>query len=136
LRKKTRKDGPPALGVEGVWGDWVLRQVERPCDCWRIVIRRKMRVKDIIAHLFDNHIMVRKDWTLERLVRWVETVEPTGVEPDFGKSLVIQQRGARLLEFQTLRQRAKARQQESEEWQAVRNAFEARHGSRQKKESA
>jgi hypothetical protein len=95
-----------------------------------------MRVKDIIAHLFDNHIMVRKDWTLERLVRWVETVEPTGVEPDFGKSLVIQQRGARLLEFQTLRQRAKARQQESEEWQAVRNAFEARHGSRQKKESA
>jgi hypothetical protein len=121
------------LGVEGVWGDWVLRQVERPCDCWPILMRRKMRVKDIIAHLFDYHIMKRKNWTLERLVRWVETVEPKDVEPVFGASFVIQQREARLLELQRLTQQAKERQQEADEWQAVRNAFDARHGSRRRR---
>jgi hypothetical protein len=115
------------LGVEGVWGPWVLGRVERPCDCWRIWIRRKMRIKDIIAHLFDYHIMEKRNWTLEQLVAWVETVEPKEVQPDDGPSRVIQQRESRSFEFQRLRQ-------EAEEWRAVRDAFEARNASRRKRE--
>ncbi|HXJ86762.1 MAG TPA: hypothetical protein VMS18_08105 [Candidatus Binatia bacterium] len=125
------------LGVEGVWGDWILEQVERPCDCWRIWLRRKMRIKDIIAHLFDYHVMDKKNWTLEQLVAWVETIEPKEVQPEFGPSLVIQQREARWSEFQRFRQEAEERhrvkRQEAEEWQAVRDAFEARHASRAKR---
>jgi hypothetical protein len=115
------------LGVEGVWGPWVLGRVERPCDCWRIWIRRKMRIKDIIAHLFDYHIMDKRNWTLEQLVAWVETVEPKEVQPEDGPSRVIQQRESRSFELQRLRQ-------EAEEWRAVRDAFEARNASRRKRE--
>src|SRR5215475_6788280 len=92
------------LGVEGVWGNWVLDEVERPCDCWRIWIRRKMRIKDIVAHLFDYHIMNKRNWTLEQLVKWVETVEPKKVEPDFRRSFFVRPPDHRLLEFQRLRQ--------------------------------
>lgn len=127
------------LGVEGVWGDWVLKKVERPCECWRIWIRRKMRVKDIIAHLFDYHIMDKRNWTLEQLVAWVETVEPKEVLPEFGPHLVIHQREAQFLEFQRSRREADERlqieRQETEEWKAVRDAFEARHALRRKRHS-
>jgi hypothetical protein len=34
-----------------------------------------MRIKDIIAHLFDYHVMQERDWTLEQLVMWVKRVE-------------------------------------------------------------
>jgi hypothetical protein len=115
------------LGVEGVWGDWVLESEERPCDCWRIWIRRKMPIKGVIAHLFDYHIMDKRNWTLEQLVAWVKTVEPQEVQPEDGPSLVIQQRESRSFEFQSLRQ-------EAEEWQAVRNAFETRRASRRKRD--
>jgi len=113
------------LGVEGIWGAWVLEQVQRPCDCWRIWIRRKMRIKDVIAHLFDYHIMDKRNWTLEQLVAWVETVEPKEIRPEVGPSLVIQEREALSFELQRLRQ-------EAEEWQAVRHAFEARRASGRK----
>ena len=65
------------LGTEAVWGNWVLATVRRPCQCWRFWVPREMRIKDIIAHLFDYHVMARENWTLEQLVAWVETVEPT-----------------------------------------------------------
>jgi hypothetical protein len=117
------------LGVEGVWGDWVLEQMERPCDCWRIWIRRKMRIKDIIAHLFDYHIMDKGNWTLEQLVGWVETVEPKEARPEFGLTFLIQLQQARSLEFQRMRR-------EEEDWQAARDAFEARHGSGRKRNLA
>jgi hypothetical protein len=64
------------LGAETVWGSWVLTTVSRPCDCWRIRVPREMRIKDIIAHLFDHHVVGRKNWTLEQLAAWVESVEP------------------------------------------------------------
>jgi hypothetical protein len=72
-----RLDDPDrrTLGVEGVFGDWVLQNVQRPCDCWRLWIPRKMRVKDVITHIFDYHVMAQKDWTLEQLVAWVKRVE-------------------------------------------------------------
>lgn len=64
------------LGTETVWGTWVLKRVPRPCACWRFRVPREMRVKDIIAHLFDQHVMFRKNWTLEQLAAWVDSVEP------------------------------------------------------------
>ena len=117
------------LGVEGIWGAWVLEQVERPCDCWRIWMRRKMRIKDIIAHLFDFHVMDKRNWTLEQLVAWVETVEPKQVQPEYDPAIVIEQRESRAFELQRLRQEA----QEADEWQAVRSAFEARRASHRKR---
>jgi hypothetical protein len=35
-----------------------------------------MRIKDVIAHLFDFHVMKKKNWTLEALAAWVQTCEP------------------------------------------------------------
>jgi hypothetical protein len=113
------------LGVEGVWGAWVLEEVERPCKCWRIWLRRKMRIKDIIAHLFDYHIMDKRNWTLEQLAAWVKTVEPKYDWAEEGAKFVIQQQEVASLEFQRMRQ-------EEEEWQAVREAFETRRVSRRK----
>jgi hypothetical protein len=65
------------LGVEGIWGAWVLALVKRPCKCFFLIVPRQMRVKDVIAHLFDWHITIKNDWTLEQLVGWVKTVEPS-----------------------------------------------------------
>ena len=82
------------LGVEGVWGSWVLATVRRPCTCWRFRVPREMRIKDTIAHLFDYHVMERRDWILEQLVAWVETVEPTnntdpGIAYEVGSSRIV-----------------------------------------------
>jgi hypothetical protein len=64
------------LGVEGVWGTWTLELVRRPCKCFFLIVPRKLRVKEVIAHLFDYHVVHKKNWTLEQLVDWVRTVEP------------------------------------------------------------
>jgi hypothetical protein len=63
---------------------------ELPCGCtdeWIIgsgmnVQRRESmnNLSAIIVHLFNYHVMTRKDWTLERLVDWVRSVEPA--EPE------------------------------------------------------
>jgi hypothetical protein len=71
--------------------------------------------------------MDKRNWTLEQLVAWVETVEPKEVQLEDGPSLVIQRRESRSFELQRSRQ-------EAEEWQGVREAFEARHASRRKRE--
>jgi hypothetical protein len=107
------------LGAEGVWGPWMLQEVPRPCDCWRIWMRRKMRIKDVIAHLFDYHVMVKKNWTLERLVAWVETVEPE--EPKL--EIVRPTRPYRM----PATNQPNELQIDAAEWRAVRHAFEARY---------
>jgi hypothetical protein len=38
---------------------------------------RGMRIKDIIAHLFDHHVVGKRDWTLDQLVGWLERWEPS-----------------------------------------------------------
>jgi hypothetical protein len=86
------------LNVEDLWGRWLLRVVARPCDCRapitlnRICVQeiiaylghsrsaalpREMRIKDIVAHLFDYHVMEKRNWTLDRLVAWVQPLEPS-----------------------------------------------------------
>jgi len=64
------------LGAEGVWGKLVLRVVMRPCECSPLRLSREMRIKDIIAHIFDRHVVQKKNWTLDELVAWVQTWEP------------------------------------------------------------
>jgi hypothetical protein len=85
------------LNVEHLYGTWLLRIVSRPCDCrgpltlnrFRLeevraylhhprspALPRGMRIKDIIAHLFDYHVMKERDWTLDRLASWLRPLEP------------------------------------------------------------
>lgn len=45
--------------------------VTRPCECKPASIPREMRVKDIIAHPFDCHVMEKQNWTLDQLASWV-----------------------------------------------------------------
>jgi hypothetical protein len=59
----------------------VLHIVMRPCSCWRFRVPREMRIKDIIAHIFDYHVMKKRDWTLDQLAEWVQTVEPKNYDP-------------------------------------------------------
>jgi hypothetical protein len=112
------------LGAEGVWGQWVLRVVTRPCDCWILRAPRKMRIKDVIAHLFDVHVMKKKNWTLNQLVAWVKTWEPEEFTPmpiikaiDPGRAIA--------------RERIVRQRLAEQEWQQVRQAFETRHEARQ-----
>lgn len=101
-----------------------MREVVRPCDCWRFRVPHEMRIKDVIAHLFDYQVMIKKNWTLERLAAWVESVEPKEVVPAENASrdrlrAMVSQIGDRRREVQ--------------EWQAVRQAFEAKHGARRRR---
>ena len=106
------------LGTEGVWGSWVLATVRRPCDCWRFRVPREMRVKDIIAHLFDRHVMSRKDWTVEQLAAWVETAEPKPTAQKLSKNEV---------------PRIWPSQEESPYWQVAEEAWERRSDPEQRR---
>jgi len=131
------------LGAEGVWGQWVLRVVMRPCDCWVLRVPRKMRIKDIIAHLFDFHVMKKKNWTLEQLVTWVRIWEPKEIRwiANLPRDLQEQLKKAEWTVISRSRApetcdeaispdpRDEDRQAEPE-WQRVRQAFEARHKAR------
>jgi hypothetical protein len=85
------------LNVEDIWGIWLLWRVYRPCNCrGPLVVNRlrlkeivaylrhplsdplprKIRIKDIVAHLFDYHVMEKRDWTLDRLTTWFRPLEP------------------------------------------------------------
>jgi hypothetical protein len=124
------------LGTEGIWGNWVLALVNRPCGCWRLVAPRRMRIKDIIAHLFDYHVMVKKNWTLEQLVEWVKTVEPAedASQDRIGRSEATQARFPRQLLIELPMDLE--HEEEEEEWQTVRQAFAARNDVRRKHGSA
>jgi hypothetical protein len=114
------------LGTEKVWGNWVLLEIERPCNCWRFRAPRKMRIKDIIAHLFDYHIVEKKNWTLENLAAWVETVEPKVVHTEEIPRPTPKEQWSSVVEAMELRA-------EASEWRSVRESFEARNRSRHKR---
>ena len=82
-----------------------------------------MRIKDIIAHIFDFHVMKKKNWTLEQLAAWVQTWEPKEeIARPIANALPQSERilpGALLNQWQAER-----------EWQRVLQAFEARHEAR------
>lgn len=120
------------LNVEDIWGAWLLQLVVRPCDC-RVplalnrvrlkeitaymrhprsaVLPREMRIKDIVAHLFDYHVMEQRDWTLDRLTSWLQPLEPS--EPAEVSSIDREPGPARDWPA------------EAAEWRKTREAFEA-----------
>ena len=120
------KDDVRTLGAEGVWGSWVLRVVKRPCECWALRVPRDMRIKDIIAHLFDRHIVEKKNWTLDQLVAWVQTWEPEEISSTASGSRV--RPGKAIPQKPCVNER-----QDEQEWQRARQAFEARHRSERSK---
>ncbi len=131
------------LGVEGVWGQWILTAMARPCYCWRVRVPRKMRVKDIIAHLFDYHVMFKRNWTLEQLVAWVETVEPVPgpAEIETVNRVSLQalrmQTVMREMERRYLDRLARIQQREDPEiWRARVAAFTAKYANHSSKERA
>jgi len=111
------------LGAEGVWGEWVLRVVMRPCECWALRVPREMRIKDIIAHLFDFHVVGKKNWTLEQLVVWVQSWEPKEISPVPVANVPPHDNAI------SQEPRVEDRQAE-QEWQRVRETFEARRKGR------
>jgi len=122
------------LGTEGVWGTWVLTMARRPCDCWRLVVPREMRIKDIIAHIFDYHVMRTKNWTLEQLVGWVETIEADDASPP--QPVVRAQLGEDIRWRPLGGQQDQPSPDEVQEWQMVREAFLAGYDTRRKRRSA
>lgn len=58
--------------VHTTW-PWLRRDFAVPCSCSRDSSSNGF---SIITHLFDDHVFGREDWTLERLVNWVGSVEP------------------------------------------------------------
>jgi hypothetical protein len=114
-----------AVGTEGVWGSWVMREVVRPCDCWRFRVPHEMRIKDVIAHIFDHHVMAKKNWTLEQLAAWVKTVEP--------KEEVVTPEEAIRERFRFGVSYVEERMREVQEWQTVKQAFEAKHSAKRRR---
>lgn len=107
------------LGVEAVWGKWVLRVVMRPCECWPLRLPREMRIKDIIAHLFDYHVAKKKNWTIDQLVAWVQTSEPREMSSDPINNA--------LAAYETISPQQRMEEQHAEqEWQQVRRGLEDR----------
>jgi len=120
------------LNVEDIWGTWLLRLVARPCDCRApltlnrphlkeitaymrhprsAALPREMRIKDIVAHLFDYHVMEERDWTLDRLTSWLQPLEPS--EP--AEISCVHREPARERDLSV----------EAAEWRKTREAFEA-----------
>jgi hypothetical protein len=87
-----------------------------------------MRVKDIIAHIFDHHIMEKKNWTLDQLVEWVKTVEPADefVPSSFRPAVANDLYRNDAISSEQERQ---LWDQEAEDWQAVCQAFTAKHNT-------
>lgn len=120
------------LNVEDIWGAWLLQLVARPCDCrvpltlnylrlkeviaymrhpGSAALPREMRIKDVVAHLFDYHVMEERDWTLDRLTTWLQPLEPS--EPAEISSLNSEIAPERDLSA------------EAAEWRKTRETFEA-----------
>ena len=97
----------------------------RPCEC-QPELPREMRIKDVIAHLFDVHVMEKKNWTLADLVEWVQRWEPK--PPSETTAGVNKVRGNAFSPSQAAELRA-----EEAEWQSTREAFEAKHESKRRR---
>ena len=134
------------LNVEDIWGPWLLRVVIRPCDCRAPItlsslrlkeitaylfhrgsgtLPRGMRIKDIIAHLFDHHVMGKRDWTLDQLVGWLEKWEPRELARDI------------FIDYVSLKSLSPPHSYElsdnATEWQKTREAFEARVNAKRRR---
>jgi hypothetical protein len=125
------------LGTEDVWGSWVLQIVMRPCECWRFQMPREMRIKDVITHIFDHHVMTKRNWTLDRLAAWVQTVEPGHYHPPGSINPELLEKASELLAARRAQVRrdstVEENQQAADEWQSRVSAFAAKHNSARKR---
>lgn len=113
------------VNIESVFGPWLLRIVMRPCEC-QPELPREMRIKDVIAHLFDVHVMEKKNWTLAELVNWVQRWEPPESPCDTAVGI------GEVLGNAPPSQAAQLRAEEAD-WQSTREAFEAKHKSKRQR---
>jgi hypothetical protein len=113
--------------IEDVFGTWLGRVVMRTCECGP-QLPREMRVKDVIAHVFDVHVMGKKDWTLAQLVEWVKRWEPQ--EPGWF-DLIESDNDTR--KDQTALSQASDLRDERSEWLSTREAFESKQQSKRKR---
>ena len=132
-RSPVAKQDRRTLGTEEVWGPWVLEVAQRPCDCWRFRVPREMRIKDIIVHIFDRHVMQKKNWTLDRLVAWIKTVEPAE-DPALEREEWIPAPGSPLWNFAMSTPLATLFPfPEERDWQRIRDAYSAKHTSERRR---
>lgn len=84
--------GMVQIAAPSLWQDTFMRArhtlVTTPCTCemghvggmaWDM-IRRTNSLNETIIHLFNHHVMVKKDWTMDQLIDWVASVEPRDPE--------------------------------------------------------
>jgi len=55
---------------------WLNNPMPQILPCDHLIAGIKNQMTYAIMHLFDGHVCVREDWTLEQLVDWVRSVEP------------------------------------------------------------
>ncbi len=66
--------------IRSLW-PWLRRDFPVPCACSRNSWSTGF---NLITHLFDDHVFGRGDWTLDRLVSWIHSVEPQEEGPESG----------------------------------------------------
>lgn len=82
--------GAPFGASEEAW-PWILsRRSPLPCGCTGSVMfggcnhepyyGRSLPFVSSIVHLFNYHVMTKKDWTLDQLIDWIASVEPADLE--------------------------------------------------------
>lgn len=68
-----------------------MLEVKPPCECTGLVVGGGMRLisdceieffGNAIVHLFNDHVMTKKDWTMDQLIDWVASVEPPDPEEE------------------------------------------------------
>src|SRR5260370_38229293 len=67
--------------AENVW-PWLTEAISvTPCgchyykQCGTSIFQITAKISTIV-HLFNEHVMQRQDWTMERLADWIRSVEP------------------------------------------------------------
>ena len=84
--------GMVQIAAPSLWQDTFMRArrtfVTTPCTCemghgggmaWCPILRANF-LNETIIHLFNDHVMTRKDWTMDQLIDWVASVEPRDPE--------------------------------------------------------
>jgi hypothetical protein len=82
-----------------------------------------MRIKDVIAHLFNFHVMKKKSWTLDQSAEWVQTWEPEEISR---MAIANQLYPGGVISLESRLDRL----QPEQEWLQFRQAFESRRPKR------
>jgi hypothetical protein len=146
LQRQIPVEDLRTVNVEDIWGPWLVRVVTRPCDCRAPItlgalrlkeitayvfdrgsapLPREMRIKDIIAHIFDHHCMGKRNWTLDQLASWVERWEPT----DLAQKTLMAHASRRSVP----RPQSHELSEDAAEWQKTCQAFAAKGNAKRRR---